>query len=145
MNKQRSANKHLDHKVSVMTEPIKTKVSWLTHPGKVVCIECHKHLQWISDYDIRRYNEYKNLVKTYRDFINITNKPISKPNSDKTIYLAIGYKQKHIAIQNSCRWDPIEKLWYTSIDNIHNKNLYDYMMPDDIRWAKNYRVIHFIE
>jgi hypothetical protein len=145
MNKHKSANKHLTHKIDVTTTPIPTKLSWLTHPGKVVCIECNKHLQWISDYDIKRYKEYKNLVKTYEDFVKITTKPIPKPVPDKVIYLAIGYTQKHIAIQNKCRYDPIEKLWYTSVDNPNNKYLYDYMMPDDLRYAKNYRVIHFIE
>lgn len=146
MNFTKNTDKHLNHKISFQIGIIPTKSPTITHYGKIICTECNKHVQWISKFEASQITQYKNLIKTYNDFLKLKRKLLYiKPDPNTTIYLVIGYKNRHIAKENDCNYDTVEKLWYTKIDNPKNNKLYDYMMPDDRLWAKNYRVINWIE
>lgn len=146
MNYTKNTDKHLHHKISLHFGLITTKLSTVNHYGKITCTECNKHVKWLGKSEINDIIPYKNLIKTYYDFLKVKNQKIYiKPDPNTTIYLAIGYKNRHIAKKNDCYYDTVEKLWYTKIDNPKNNKLYDYMMPDDKLWAKNYRIINWIE
>jgi len=137
--------KHLQHKIAVDTIPINTKDNKLTHPGKMICVECNKQIRWLSKHDIKLYNEYRLLCKTYGQFLKLKINSYERPDQNNVIYLALTYKEKDIAKSNQAKWDPFEKLWYTTLNNPKAINLTEYMLPQDILWLNNYRAINFIE
>ena len=137
--------KHLKHPIFVDGNSIATKFPGLIHPGKILCKQCNKHIKWASYRDLEIYERYKNKIVTYEDLQKYIIATSESPGEGNAIYLAISYKEKHIAKNNGAKFDALERLWYTYPSNPKAINLIDYMMPDDVRWLKNYRYIHQIE